>query len=265
MKPFIKWAGGKRWLTTQPSFEIPEFTGRYIEPFLGGGAIFFFLRPTSAILSDANPRLIETYVAVRDNWRRVEQMLKWFQTRHTVQFYYQERARVRRKPHTRAAQFLYLNRACFNGLYRENLAGVFNVPIGAKERIIFDDEDFEKISAALGSAEIYDSDFEAVIDRAGEDDLVFADPPYTTAHNVNGFVKYNQRIFCWNDQIRLKNAVVRAVGRGARIVLTNANHESIRLLYDDVGEYRPIERVSVMAGKAMHRRRTAEALYVVGN
>ena len=163
----------------------------------------------------------------------------------------------------RAAQFLYLNRTCFNGLYRENLRGTFNVPIGAKDRVIFDNEDFCKISEVLKSAKIYASDFENVIDSAIDGDFIFADPPYTTAHNVNGFVKYNQRIFSWQDHIRLKEAVVRAAGRGVKVVLTNADNESIRKLYDDVGEYRTVERMSVIAGNAQFRRATTEAMYVL--
>ncbi len=195
VKPFIKWAGGKRWLTKHPSFEIPEFSGRYIEPFLGGAAVFFYLKPKEAILSDTNKHLIETYRAVRDDWEKVEYELKRFQKLHSPDFYYEERKRIRKIPYRRAAQFLYLNRTCFNGLYRENLKGIFNVPIGAKDRVINDEEDFSKISSALKFAQIFTSDFEKVVDSSIEGDLIFADPPYTTSHNANGFIKYNQHIF----------------------------------------------------------------------
>ncbi|MCY4260513.1 MAG: DNA adenine methylase [Rhodobacteraceae bacterium] len=112
-------------------------------------------------------------------------------------------------------------------------------------------------------AEIYASDFEAVIDRAGSGDFIFADPPYTTAHNVNGFVKYNQRIFSWEDQIRLKEAIVRAASRGAKTCLTNADHQSVRCLYDDVASFQRMKRCSVMAGNAQYRRPTSEGLYIV--
>lgn len=263
VKPFIKWAGGKRWLTTHNSFKIPEFTGRYIEPFLGGAAVFFHLKPKAALLSDTNHRLIETYQAVRDDWQKVEKELKRLQDLHSPQFYYEERKRLWKVPHLRAAQFLYLNRTCFNGLYRENLKGVFNVPIGAKDRIIFEEEDFSKISSLLQTAEIFTSDFEKVIDGAIEGDLIFADPPYTTAHNVNGFVKYNQKIFNWEDQIRLHASLVRAVGRGVQVILTNADHKSIRDLYDGLGKYHSIERKSVIAGNAKYRQTTSEALFVI--
>ena len=264
MKPFIKWAGGKRWLAASEYFLVPEFSGRYFEPFLGGGAMFFHLKPANAVLTDVNRRLIETYTAIRDDWQKVVKELEHLQRLHSVNFYYEERRRRRRSPHTRAAQFLYLNRTCFNGLYRENLNGEFNVPIGTKDSVIFEGEDFGGLSTVLNTAEIYASDFETVIDRASAGDLVFADPPYTTAHNVNGFLKYNQRIFTWEDQVRLRNAVARAYERGAKVVVTNADHKSIRQLYGNMASFQRIGRVSVMAGSAHFRGSTSEGLYFVG-
>ena len=130
MKPIIKWAGGKRWLVESEQLELPDFEGRYFEPFLGGGAIFFHLTPRRAILSDANHRLIDTYTAIKNDWQSVFNELKTLQAKHSKEFYYQERNRIRKMPHTKAAQFLYLNRTCWNGLYRENLNGKFNVPKG---------------------------------------------------------------------------------------------------------------------------------------
>lgn len=262
LKPFIKWAGGKRWLTADPTFSLPDFTGRYIEPFLGGAAVFFHTAPSEAILSDVNPRLIEVYQTVRDDWQRVLLELKRLQRLHSRTFYYEERSRKRTTPHTRTAQFLYLNRTCFNGLYRENLKGIFNVPIGTKDKVIFEDENFAEISSVLSRASIRTADFEETIAQASDGDLVFADPPYTTAHNMNGFVKYNQNIFSWQDQIRLRDVLLEAAGRGAKVVLTNADHESIHKLYGSKGLYRPIGRASVMAGKSAYRSKTTEAVYV---
>lgn len=110
LKPFIKWAGGKRWLLSDPSFGLPSFSGRYIEPFLGGGAIFFHLGPSQAILSDVNERLIDTCRSIRDEWQLVQASLSEFQEKHSKEFYYEERSRQHSAPHLRAAQFLYLNR-----------------------------------------------------------------------------------------------------------------------------------------------------------
>ncbi|NPD16131.1 Dam family site-specific DNA-(adenine-N6)-methyltransferase [Xinfangfangia sp. D13-10-4-6] len=262
MQPFIKWAGGKRWLASDPSFNFPTFSGRYIEPFLGGGAVFFHLKPKLSIISDVNPRLIEAYRAIRDNWSAVYSELRRMQRLHSKDYYYEERSRRRRTSHTRAAQFIYLNRTCFNGLYRENLRGEFNVPIGTKDSVIFEGEDFSKISDALKLADIRVSDFSDTLSEAREGDFVFADPPYTTAHNLNGFVKYNQKIFSWDDQIRLRDAIYSAVDRGAVVYLTNADHESIHELYKGGGEYRSIGRASVMAGSSHFRTKTTEAFYV---
>ncbi len=262
MKPFIKWAGGKRWLVENEHLQFPKFVGRYIEPFLGGGAVFFHVAPKQAILSDVNSNLINVYLAVRADWRRVEAELRRLQHLHSREFYYQERNRQRKTPHTKAAQFLYLNRTCWNGLYRENLSGKFNVPIGTKTQVIMHDDDFEGASKALMNANIRACDFEETLDCATRGDLVFLDPPYTTAHNTNGFVKYNQKIFNWDDQLRLRRSVEAARGRGAKILMTNANHHSIRDLYSELGEPKIIPRSSVISGNASSRGQTTEALFL---
>ena len=142
-----------------------------------------------------NERLIATYRSIRDEWRLVQASLAEFQERHSKEFYYEERCREHSSSHLRAAQFLYLNRTCFNGLYRENLKGQFNVPLGTKTQVTLLDDDFEMASNILSRADLRTGDFEAVVAEAVEGDLVFLDPPYTTAHNCNGFVKYNQKIF----------------------------------------------------------------------
>lgn len=188
-------------------------------------------------------------------------MLMRMQKTHSADFYYEERKRQRTRPHTRAAQFLYLNRTCFNGLYRENLSGQFNVPIGTKTQVVLPDDDFEGASETLQTAKLVVSDFEDIILDAGKGDLVFLDPPYTTAHNKNGFVKYNQKIFSWDDQIRLKKAVGAAASRGAKILLTNADHESIHDLYNDLGTPQIVSRLSVISGRSSARGTTTEVLY----
>ena len=265
LKPFLKWAGGKRWLVGSKQFRVPEFDGRYIEPFLGGGAVYFHLCPASALLSDVNARLVELYQVVRDSPDLLRRSLRELQNSHSESFYYEERARKRVKPHTRAAQFLYLNRTCWNGLYRENRQGQFNVPIGTKSAIYDAGEDWQSFSNLLSGAELIASDFEQTIDKAEKGDFVFADPPYTTAHNNNGFVKYNQDIFSWDDQERLRNALLSAVRRGVKVMLTNADHESIHDLFDSDFEYRSISRSSIISGVRSGRGMTSEALYVSKN
>lgn len=261
MKPFIKWAGGKRWLLDGHGLQLPVYQGRYFEPFLGGGAVFFHAAPKNAVLSDTNPRLMNVYRAIRSDWTLVHRELKRLQRLHSKEFYYEERSRTRRTLHTEAAQFLYLNRTCFNGLYRENLAGQFNVPMGTKTQVLMPDDDFEAASSTLKSAELKTCDFEETLSDARAGDLVFLDPPYTTAHNMNGFVKYNQKIFSWDDQKRLRDCVEGLVSRGVKVVMTNANHNSIWDLYSNLGAPEIVSRASVISGKNSSRGSTDEALF----
>jgi len=260
LKPFLKWAGGKRWLFESGQYSLPDFPGRYIEPFLGGGAAFFENRPQNAILSDANSRLIELYVAIRDQPELFKKHLHHHAREHCHDYYYRVRGKKCRKPVTRAAQFLYLNRTCWNGLYRENLKGQFNVPIGTKQTVIFDTDDFGEWSSALQGTQIVNRDFEETINEAKPGDFLFVDPPYTVRHNMNGFVKYNQNIFAWEDQIRLRDALKRASRRGVSFAMTNADHESIRELYAGFGEHKKLWRQSVIAGKSAHRGKSSELL-----
>lgn len=260
MKPFLKWAGGKRWLFESGQFAAPTFEGRYIEPFVGGGAVFFEIMPERAILADANIRLIELYQVIRDDCKTFEKLLKTHASMHSKDYYYLIRSRKCQTPHTRAAQFLYLNRTCWNGLYRENKKGEFNVPIGTKDSVLFASDDFDAWSEALSGVDIVHRDFEKTIDQAKEGDFLFVDPPYTVRHNMNGFVKYNQTIFAWEDQIRLKNALQRAATRGANFVMTNADHESIRDLYSGFGVSTQLARNSVIAGSSQHRSRSTELM-----
>ncbi len=264
MNPFLKWAGGKRWIVAKSAFKIPEYTGRYIEPFLGGGAVFFHSSPLKSILSDVNPRLIDTYQAIKTDWKAVLEHLRLHQVAHSDAHYYETRQTWSDDIYMRAAQFLYLNRTCWNGLYRENLRGEFNVPRGTKNKVIFDDEDFSLVSARLEGAELHCCDFEAVISMASEGDFVFLDPPYTTAHNNNGFVKYNEGIFTWNDQIRLRDASVLAAKRGVKVLMTNADHPSVRELHDGYAELAEVERASVISGGNKGRGRTTELLISYG-
>ncbi|WP_287180410.1 Dam family site-specific DNA-(adenine-N6)-methyltransferase [Mesorhizobium sp.] len=264
LKPFLKWAGGKRWLIDRDEFCVPEFSGAYIEPFLGGAAIFFHLAPTRALLSDSNPRLIESYQAIRDDWVSVWEMLNTHQRLHSSLYYYEERSRKHESKIARAAQFIYLNRACWNGLYRENLKGDFNVPIGTKTAIVASDDDFASVAELLSVATIKNCDFQETIEAATEGDFLFVDPPYTTAHNFNGFVKYNQRIFNWDDQIRLRDALAGAASRGCEVLVTNADHSSISELYDGIGHVTQISRASVISGKLNGRKSTTEKIIRLG-
>lgn len=258
--PFLKWAGGKRWLVEKHSNLLNIEYERYIEPFLGSGAVFFSLLPESAILCDKNERLIEVYESIKNHWEKVANLLRGHHRNHSKDYYYQVRLKKMRTPETRAAQFIYLNRTCWNGLYRVNKKGEFNVPIGTKQNVILSTDNFEKIALHLKNTELISCDFEVVLDKAGQGDFVFVDPPYTVKHNYNGFLKYNESIFSWDDQIRLRYAVERAVSRGAKVLVTNACHESIKRLYENLGEIATLSRASVIAGKSTARGRYEEVV-----
>lgn len=252
LQPIIKWAGGKRWLVRKSSELFPVEFNKYIEPFLGGGAVYFHLQPKKAILSDVNPELINVYSAVQKNWKRVVEILKEHQALHCKEYYYIVRGQSPKTIYARAARTLYLNRTCWNGLYRVNLDGQFNVPIGTKSNVLMDVDAFPQIAQLFSCAEFVVADFEQIVDRAEKDDFVFIDPPYTVKHNYNGFIKYNENLFRWEDQVRLRACVTRAVDRGAKVLVLNANHESIVKLYDDY-EQIVLSRSNVLSGKSEFR------------
>jgi DNA adenine methylase len=260
--PFLKWAGGKRWFASSHAHLFNTSYDRLIEPFCGSAAIFFHLQPPSAILSDANDRLIEVYRVIRDSPVEFSSALEVFAKNHSPDYYYETRAEKFDSCIERAAQFLYLNRVCFNGIYRENLKGKFNVPLGTKQNVILATDDFHSISMLLQGVELRTCDFETVVDDAGEGDLVFIDPPYTVKHNNNGFVKYNQKIFSWDDQVRLAEAATRASLRGAKIVVTNADHEEVRSLYNKNFKVLSVDRKTVIASRAASRGVTSEMVAI---
>ena len=263
--PFLKWAGGKRWLTSRvdEEFSFPEYN-RYIEPFLGSGAMFFKHQPTSSILNDLNEELMITYKAIKKDWRKVYQILKRYHKLHNENFYYEMRSSNPRTIYSRAAKFIYLNRTCFNGLYRVNRSGEFNVPLGTKTNVVLPTDNFERISKNLQRARICHGDFERIIEKAQDQDFIFVDPPYTVKHENNGFVKYNEKLFSWEDQERLKDSLVRASERGAYIMITNAFHESIRKLYWGTGFKKEVVlRNSVIAASSSDRGKYKE--YIIKN
>lgn len=252
-RPFLKWAGGKRWLVDRHPDFFPTFSGRYIEPFVGGGSVFFYLSPANALLSDCNRDLIGCYRQIRDDHQAIVNLLKEHHNNHCESYYYKTRSTNYDDENERAAQFLYLNRTCFNGLYRVNRAGNFNVPLGSKTKVFDPEEDFFTISRALENVELISCDFEESVDSAVSGDFLFIDPPYTVKHNLNGFLKYNEKIFSWEDQVRLRDAIVRAASRRVKVLMTNAAHESILELYRDIGCIERVSRPSVLAGKRAAR------------
>jgi DNA adenine methylase len=262
LRPFLKWAGGKRWLLNNSSLHLPIEYNKYFEPFLGSGALFFFLMPKMAHLSDINNGLIELYEIIKDQPEDLAKLIMVHHKNHSKDYYYKVRKIVPDCRLERAARLLYLNRTCWNGLYRVNYKGQFNVPIGTKTSVVLATDDFSSISEALKTTKLVCSDFEKTIDLTMEGDFLFVDPPYTVQHNNNKFIKYNEKLFSWDDQERLRNALLRAKDRKVQIIVTNADHPSIKNLYKKVGQYHQLSRQSVLAGNSDKRGSTTEAMFV---
>jgi len=258
VRPFLKWPGGKRWFVCNFADLLPTEYGTYIEPFLGAGSVYFHLRPRKAVLGDINSDLINAYQAIKKNWEEIKVSLRYHQRRHREDaeaYYYQVRDQNPRNALTQASRLIYLNRTCFNGIYRVNQRGQFNVPRGSKDSVVFDTDDFEVVSKLLKNAALIPGDFEPLISRSKRDDFVFCDPPYTVRHNYNGFLKYNEVLFSWSDQERLASALRRAALRGAKVLCTNAKHDSIHELYDHpVFDLKVVSRYSTISADTDSRR-----------
>ena len=241
---------------------LPAKFRTYWEPFLGGGSLFFLLQPERAVLNDACVPLISTYKAVRDNpiavlarligkvvSREAFEQLK--STRPTDAF-------------EAAARFIYLNKTAWNGLYRVNSKGDFNVPYGRpKSSNIVDPELLLACSAALNrkSVRLAHGDFAASLNNVEKGDLVFLDPPYVTTHNSNGFIDYNERLFTWADQQRLANIACGLRDLGAAVIVTNASHGPVAELYPGFARY-DLHRMSTLASEKSRRGPTLEAVFV---
>jgi DNA adenine methylase len=259
LPPLLKWAGGKRWLVEELIARFPSSAACYYEPFLGGAATFFAHRPTRAVLSDTNRELINCYVQIKKHPDLVLQCLR--KLRNTEANYFRVRGQQSTDPIERAARLLFLTTLSFNGIFRENLNGVFNVPYGGKTHV--NPADSEKIlaaSAGLQGARILCADFEAATKTAKRGDLVYFDPPYTVAHGNNGFVKYNAKIFSWEDQVRLAQTAERLARKGCFVFISNADHKSIRALYKQF-ELRIVNRHSKIAASTRYRKAITECLF----
>lgn len=232
--------------------------GTFIEPFAGSAAMFFELQPKRAILSDLNARLMETYRAVRSEPQKVEAALKTFQRSHSTEFYYAERSRLRRRRHTRAAQFIYLNRTCWNGLYRENLSGQFNVPRGTKDRVVLPEDDWAAYAELLAQCALVSTDFSRPINWAKEGDFIFADPPYAGPSGSGVFTKYGSKVFTWNDQLRLADMLRRAHHRGVKFLVTNVYSNNFLDIYGGFAEVFSVSRHSIISGLSKGRTTTNE-------
>ncbi|MCK5017062.1 MAG: Dam family site-specific DNA-(adenine-N6)-methyltransferase [Candidatus Peribacteraceae bacterium] len=264
-KPFLRWAGGKSWLLKDLETYLPQNFNNYHEPFIGGGSVFIYLKSkgrikNNALLSDQNEDLINAYKAIKQDPITLIKFLKKY--RNTKEFYYDLREQRFQNRIEKAAQFIFLNRTSFNGIYRVNLKGEYNVPYGFKKyKQLFDFENLKKICELLTNTKLEIGDFEVYFDEIQKDDLVFLDPPYTVAHENNGFIKYNQKIFAWEDQERLERYIEKIKEKQAYFILTNAAHKNINDLFQNIGAKHELNRYSVVGGKGAKRQKISEYIF----
>lgn len=232
-KPILKWAGGKTQMLNDILPKIPTSYGKYIEPFLGGGALFFAVQPKKSIIADSNPELINMYRQVADNVDEVIEILRHFE--NTKEMFYTVRGQdwsLLSKSEA-AARTIFLNKTCFNGLFRVNKKGQFNVPYGKyKNPKICDVETLHAASAVLKSAEILCGDYMLVLEHYAEpNDFVFLDPPYLPISAYSDFKRYTKEQFYEEDHIELAKQIMRLHEMGCHVVLTNSNHPLVHELY----------------------------------
>ena len=234
-RPILKWAGGKTQLLKELIPRIPKHYNRYIEPFIGGGALFFALKPTNAIIADSNPELILTYQQLARNIEKVIEYLE--QYTNTSETFYKVRAQDWKElPKAEAAaRMIYLNKTCFNGLYRVNRQGRFNTPFGRyKNPNICDIEHLHAASDILKNATIICGNYLDVLNKyASPGDFIFLDPPYIPVSKYGDFKRYTKEQFYEKDQIQLSEEFHRLYNLGCSVILTNSHHPLVEQLYID--------------------------------
>jgi DNA adenine methylase len=247
-RPFLKWAGGKTQILSELEKFVPSEFNRYFEPFLGGGTVFFYLITKivrySAYLSDINEELITTYKVVKDDVERLIDLLKEHQkdyNKNPSEFYYELRSCVTPTHIERAARFITLNKTCYNGLYRVNKRGVFNVPIGRyKNPLICDSNNLRNASLSLRDSKVIIelSDYkQIVLENAKEGDFVYLDPPYNPASSTASFTSYTNSGFTNTDQKELRDVFIELTDRKCKVLLSNSDTKFIRELYSEFATY----------------------------
>ena len=223
-KPILKWAGGKTQMLGDLLPKVPSSYGRYIEPFFGGGAMFFALQPEQAIISDSNPELINLYRQVADNVDDVISHLKKYENSSEMFYAVRSQDWTKLPKSEAAARTIFLNKTCFNGLYRVNKKGQFNVPFGKyKNPKICDEAGLKTASDALKKAEIICGDYLLVLEHyAQPGDFVFLDPPYLPISEYSDFKRYTKEQFYEEDHVELAKMVMTLHERGCHVILTNS-------------------------------------------
>ena len=234
--PIVKWVGGKRQLMFELIKNMPKSYNRYFEPFIGGGALFFELQPEQDYISDMNEELINLYSVVRDN---VYELIKDLSKHEVSKEYFLEIRNIdRTEQYTelsdveRASRFIYLNRTCFNGMYRVNSQGQFNVPFGHyKNPRIIDENNLLNCSELLKKTEIKCADFSEILTKVKKGDLVYFDPPYVPLNETSSFTSYTKDGFDINMQFKLRDVCDELDNKGVKFILSNSDTKLVNELY----------------------------------
>lgn len=238
---FLKWAGGKRRILKELEQLFPSKIERYFEPFLGAGAVFFLVKqkynPKFCMISDINRDLIDTFIVVRDNPAKLISYLKYFKKRHSKNFYYKIREKFNHHKINglnRSAAFIYLNKTCFNGLYRVNSKNEFNVPFGEyKNPEIFNEKNIYIANQLLQGVKIKKQDYKRIKELVEIDDFVYLDPCYDPIKKTS-FTNYTPKRFCEADRIELVEFIRILRKKRVNILLSNNNLPEVRKLYSDL-------------------------------
>ncbi len=246
-KPFVKWAGGKRQIIDKLKKHIPDEFNTYYEPFLGGGALLFELSPKNAVINDSNKELINVYEVLKDEikFKKMCNALNNYEMNHTEEFFYEVRNKDRNKAsydrlsdYTKAARTIYLNKACFNGLYRVNSKNEFNVPFGKKTKLnTYDGSNLITVSnyLTMNNIKLLNVDFEESVKDAKKGDFVYFDPPYDTDTAI--FTSYTENGFGKEEQRRLSKVFKELDNKGVYVMLSNNNTILINELYKEYNIY----------------------------
>jgi DNA adenine methylase len=260
-RPFIKWAGGKRQLLPSLLQHTPPKAARYFEPFIGGGALFFALRPKRAVLADVNARLIRTYKGVQNNVEEVIGLLRSYPHNPTFFYKFREKNIDTGSDAEVAAWFIYLNKTGFNGLYRVNRDNRFNVPFGSYTNPnICDEPTLRACSEALAGTELLVEDFGKVVAKAKRGDFVYFDPPYVPLSTTSSFTSYTSSGFGEAEQTRLHDTAKKLKKRGVRVLLSNSSAPFVRNLYADGFDVIEVSATRVVNSKATARGAIVELL-----
>lgn len=263
--PFVKWPGGKRWLAPALIGILDGLAqaGTYIEPFLGGGAVFFAGGFSGSLLSDSNHELIGTFQAVQDDVQAVIEELRALPPPSSEAYALVACRRPLTAP-ARAARFLYLNRLAFNGVWRVNARGAFNVPYGHRPPAdLVAAAQLRSCGAVLQRSSLRATGYMEALHAAQAGDVIYCDPPYTVSHNNNGFIRYNEMLFSWVDQQALAARAVELARLGTHVAVSNAAHHDVISLYPAHAFHAfRVVRTSRVASTVSHRRPQAEMLFL---